>query len=135
MSDRVPMRREELSQVSLKTGGCRKVFDGFGESLERIGMTLGPGQRSRSAKRVLGNHPRKRRPNHPHCEPNPRMILLAEEQMPRSDLLLSLVRAGRRGDRSLLRKTVEAIAAEERAKRHNVLADQLIGLLNDNSES
>jgi AAA+ superfamily predicted ATPase len=63
------------------------------------------------------------------------MIFLAEEQMPRSDLLLSLVRAGRRGDRSLLRKTVEAIAAEERAKRHHVLADQLIGLLNDNSES
>jgi len=60
---------------------------------------------------------------------------ISVNQMPRSDLLLSLVRASKRGDRSLLQKTVEAIAAEERAKRHHVLADQLIGLLNDNSDS
>jgi AAA+ superfamily predicted ATPase len=63
------------------------------------------------------------------------MIFLTEEQMPRSDLLLSLVRASRRGDRSLLQKTVEAIAAEERAKRHHVLADQLIGLLNETTDA
>jgi AAA+ superfamily predicted ATPase len=55
--------------------------------------------------------------------------------MPRSDLLLSLVRASRRGDRSLLQKTVEAIAAEERAKKHHVLADQLIGLLKESSDA
>ena len=51
--------------------------------------------------------------------------------MPRSDLLLSLVRASKRGDQSLVQKTVEAIAAEERAKRHNILADQLIGVLKE----
>src|ERR1051325_9523749 len=55
--------------------------------------------------------------------------------MPRSDLLLSLVRASKRGDQSLLQKTVEAMAAEERAKRHNVLADQLIGVLKESSST
>jgi SpoVK/Ycf46/Vps4 family AAA+-type ATPase len=45
--------------------------------------------------------------------------------MARSDLLLSLVRAGATGDRSMLRSTVEAIAADERAKRHTTLADRL----------
>ena len=45
--------------------------------------------------------------------------------MARSDLLIKLVRAGRRGDRLLLKKTVEAIVTEERGKQHNVLADRL----------
>lgn len=45
--------------------------------------------------------------------------------MARSDLILSLVRAGRRGDRLLLKKTVDAIVAEERAQQHNSLADTL----------
>ncbi len=36
--------------------------------------------------------------------------------MARSDLLLSLVKAGIQGDRSLFRRTVDAIIAEERAK-------------------
>jgi SpoVK/Ycf46/Vps4 family AAA+-type ATPase len=45
--------------------------------------------------------------------------------MARSDLLVNLVRASKRGDRLLLKKTVEAIVAEERAKQHNVLADKL----------
>jgi hypothetical protein len=63
------------------------------------------------------------------------MILLTAEQMPRSDLLLSLVRASKRGDRSLLQKTVEAIAAEERAKKHHVLADQLIGILKESNDT
>lgn len=45
--------------------------------------------------------------------------------MARSDLLVSLVRAGASGDRSSLVSTVEAIVAEERAKSHNVLADRL----------
>ena len=45
--------------------------------------------------------------------------------MARSDLLLSLVRAAVSGDRSMLRSTVEAIAAEERAKNHTTLADRL----------
>lgn len=46
--------------------------------------------------------------------------------MARSDLLVSLVRAGASGDEALFRKTVEAIIAEERAKSHNLLADQLM---------
>lgn len=45
--------------------------------------------------------------------------------MARSDLLVSLVKAGTVGDRRLFRSAAEAIIAEERAKRHNVLADQL----------
>jgi SpoVK/Ycf46/Vps4 family AAA+-type ATPase len=43
----------------------------------------------------------------------------------RSDLLLSIVRAGATGDRSALRSSVEAIVAEERGKNHHILADRL----------
>lgn len=45
--------------------------------------------------------------------------------MARGDLLLSLVRAGSAGNAPLFRKTAEAIIAEERSKRHAILADQL----------
>lgn len=45
--------------------------------------------------------------------------------MARSDLLLSLVKAGVQSDRGLFRRTVDAIIAEERAKQHHVLAEQL----------
>ncbi|MBA3068962.1 MAG: AAA family ATPase [Hyphomonas sp.] len=45
--------------------------------------------------------------------------------MARSDLLISLVKAGAAGDRSSLTSTVEAIVAEERSKSHHVLADRL----------
>ncbi|HHY38510.1 MAG TPA: ATP-binding protein [Clostridia bacterium] len=45
--------------------------------------------------------------------------------MARSDLLVSLVEAATEGDQSLLRKTVEAIISEERAKQHVVLAERL----------
>ena len=45
--------------------------------------------------------------------------------MARSDLLVSLVRAGAAGDRETLRATAEALAADERAKNHHVLADRL----------
>lgn len=45
--------------------------------------------------------------------------------MPRADLIVNLVRAGTQGDQGLFRSTVEAIAAEERAKHHNLLADRL----------
>jgi SpoVK/Ycf46/Vps4 family AAA+-type ATPase len=45
--------------------------------------------------------------------------------MARSDLLISLVKAGSSGDQALFRKTVEALIAEERGKRHDVLADRL----------
>jgi len=46
--------------------------------------------------------------------------------MARSDLLLALVRSAGSGDERLLRETVEALAAEERAKQHHVLADRLV---------
>ena len=45
--------------------------------------------------------------------------------MARSDLLISLVKASANGDRQMLHRTVEAMIAEERAKRHNVLAERL----------
>ncbi len=46
--------------------------------------------------------------------------------MARSDLLLSLVKTGLNGDRRGFRVSAEAIVAEERAKKHDVLADRLM---------
>lgn len=45
--------------------------------------------------------------------------------MPRSDLLISLVKTGAIGDKGGFRRTVSAIVAEERAKQHHVVADSL----------
>ncbi len=45
--------------------------------------------------------------------------------MSRADLIVNLVRAGTEGDQGLFRSTVEAMAAEERAKHHHQLADRL----------
>lgn len=45
--------------------------------------------------------------------------------MARSDLLISLVKAAAGNDKTLLKSAVEALAAEERAKAHNTLADRL----------
>jgi SpoVK/Ycf46/Vps4 family AAA+-type ATPase len=45
--------------------------------------------------------------------------------MARSDHLVSLVRAGVSGDRETLRSAAEAIAADERAKKHHILADRI----------
>lgn len=45
--------------------------------------------------------------------------------MSRSDLLVSLVRAGVTGDREGLKSTVEAMVADERAKSHHLVADRL----------
>src|SRR5882724_212423 len=45
--------------------------------------------------------------------------------MPSADLLVNLVKAGSQGDQQLFRTTVEAMAAEERAKRHHQLAKKL----------
>lgn len=45
--------------------------------------------------------------------------------MARSDLLINLVKSGASGDKLALRKTVEAIVAEQRAKQHNVVADRI----------
>lgn len=46
--------------------------------------------------------------------------------MARADLLLNLIRSGARGDQAQFEKTVEALAAEERAKNHGILADRLL---------
>ena len=45
--------------------------------------------------------------------------------MPRADLIVNLVKAGSQGDKRLFRSTVEALAAEERAKHHHQLAEKL----------
>ena len=52
--------------------------------------------------------------------------------MARSDLLVSLVRAGAAGDRKEVATAAEAIIAEERAKQHNILADRLTRALRRN---
>jgi len=51
--------------------------------------------------------------------------------MTRADLLLDLVKLGIVGDKSRFRKVVEAIIAEERAKKHTVLANSLNDLISD----
>jgi SpoVK/Ycf46/Vps4 family AAA+-type ATPase len=56
-------------------------------------------------------------------------------KMARADLLVTLVDAATSGDNSLVRKTVQAMAAEERAKKHIVLAEQLEGKLRGNANS
>lgn len=53
-----------------------------------------------------------------------------EKAVARSDLLLSIVRAGASGDQAALRSSVEAAVADERTKNHNVLADRLQRALN-----
>src|SRR6266566_2430761 len=52
--------------------------------------------------------------------------------MARADLLVNLVRASTSGNQSLFRQTLEALIAEERAKKHTVLADHLARLLGEN---
>lgn len=49
--------------------------------------------------------------------------------MARADLLTGLVAAGTTGDRVRFRKAVEALIAEERAKKHTVLAERLVEIL------
>ena len=52
--------------------------------------------------------------------------------MARADLILNLVKAGSNGDEVHFRKAVEALAADERAKQHTVLADRILGNLSLN---
>ena len=52
--------------------------------------------------------------------------------MARADLILDLVNAGSSGDQVRFRKSVEALAADERAKHHTVLADRILGNLSFN---
>lgn len=52
--------------------------------------------------------------------------------MARSDLLISLVKAGTTGDKRGFSTAAEAIIAEERAKHHDVLADRLAKAIQPN---
>lgn len=49
--------------------------------------------------------------------------------MARSDLIIDLVKAGVSGDQASVRMTAEAIAADERAKRHVGVADRIARVL------
>ena len=49
--------------------------------------------------------------------------------MARSDLIVELVKAGVSGDQASVRETAEAIAAEERAKKHSAVADRIARVL------
>jgi len=55
--------------------------------------------------------------------------------MARADLILNLVRAGARGDQVLFEKTVEALAADERAKNHGILAERLVQSFQQNKHT
>jgi hypothetical protein len=52
--------------------------------------------------------------------------------MARSDLLVSLVKAGTAGDRRAFRSAAEAILAEERKKHHDVLAERIAKAIEPN---
>ena len=60
------------------------------------------------------------------------VCLLKAVGMARADLILSLVNAGSVGDAVQFRRAVEALAADERAKHHTVLADRILGNLSVN---
>lgn len=49
--------------------------------------------------------------------------------MARSDLILNLLKASRRGDGRQLRRGVEALVAEERTENHRIFADRLLARL------
>ena len=49
--------------------------------------------------------------------------------MARADLILALVKAGAQGDEARFQRTVEALAADERSKKHTILADRLLAQL------
>jgi len=46
--------------------------------------------------------------------------------MPRTDLIIDLVKSASRGDQRALKTTVESLAAEERSKNHGIMADRLV---------
>jgi len=55
--------------------------------------------------------------------------------MARADILLSVVQSANRGDMVSFRKAVESLIAEERAKKHNILADRLATSLNNGNKN
>ena len=52
--------------------------------------------------------------------------------MARADLLCELIKAGLMRDDVSFRKAAEAISAEERSKQHEILANKITELLNNN---
>jgi len=50
--------------------------------------------------------------------------------MPRGDLIVNLVKAGVLGDQELVRTIAEEIAAQERSKKHDLLAERIVRALN-----
>lgn len=52
--------------------------------------------------------------------------------MARADLILNLIKSAMKEDLTQFKKTVEALAADERAKNHTIFADQLLAQLNAN---
>ena len=53
----------------------------------------------------------------------------SSKTMARADLILTLIKASRQGNDLQVRKAVEAMAADERAKNHTILADRLLAQL------
>ncbi len=53
--------------------------------------------------------------------------------MARADLILNLVKSGAQGDKGQFQRTVEALAADERRKSHNIFADRLLAQLRSDS--
>ena len=53
--------------------------------------------------------------------------------MARADLILNLVKSGAQGNHTQFQKTVEALAADERRKNHNVFADRLLAQIQQNA--
>lgn len=51
--------------------------------------------------------------------------------MARADIIVSIIKASVAGDSEAFRRAVEVLVAEERAKKHTVLADRLAGILNN----
>src|SRR5215472_14685678 len=58
-----------------------------------------------------------------------------ESKMARSDLVIDLVEAHRRGDSARFRVLVEAIIAEERSNQHHLVADRLSELITTSGSS
>lgn len=61
--------------------------------------------------------------------------LAKEHVMARSDLVIDLVEAQRRGDGARFRTLVEAIIAEERSNQHHLVADRLTELITTSGSS
>lgn len=51
--------------------------------------------------------------------------------MARADILIGMVQAGQRGDMVSFRKSIESLIADERAKKHHILANRLVSSLNN----